>query len=78
MAVLWLATVRLREEPAASRSPWPSDRDTSTLTSDVVTVRPSVTEISMLSSQAEEPSWIYCRAFFLISSEVKVSPLRIK
>lgn len=78
MAVRWLATVMLREEPGASRGPRFSDRDTSTFTSEVVTVRPSVTEISMLSSQAEDPSCMYCRAFLSTSPYVKVSPSKKK
>lgn len=77
-AVLSLATVMLREAPAASRGAGAPDRDTSTLTSTVIAERPSVTEISRLSSSAEEPSWRYCSTFFSISSYVKVSPFKNK
>lgn len=77
-AVLSLAMVMLREALAANRGAVSPDRDTSTLRSTVIAERPSVTEISRLSSLAEEPSWRYCSTFSSISSYVNVSPFKNK
>lgn len=65
---LLLATVAANKQPWASCGPWVSSWDTSTLSTVVTVVTPSVTEISMLSSAAADPSCTYCRAFRVTSS----------
>lgn len=71
---LWLETMMLSEQPGANRGPSLSVSITSTFNTVAAVVIPSVTEISILSSDVDEPSWMYCRAFLVISSYVKVSP----